>query len=128
MKKAASLLLPALTILLELLPGGAVLVFAPSPTERVRETYPYFSLTPLGYANAAPLITAALTCVLLGIAVIRAVTGSRALEKPLFILSAAAAVISVLPLLGGIEFYSVVGGIITAALAAESALAWVGEK
>ena len=52
----------ALTIVLELLPCGTVFcIFATSPTERVKETFSYFSLTPFGYANFAPLITATLT-------------------------------------------------------------------
>ena len=47
------------------LPMGAVCTFAISPTERVRETFSYFSLIPFGYANFAPLITAILTVVVL---------------------------------------------------------------
>ena len=56
MKKVCLAVLPALTIVLELLPLGAVCIFATSPTERVKETFSYFSLTPFGYANFAPLI------------------------------------------------------------------------
>ena len=63
MKKVCLAVLPALTIVLELLPLGAVCIFATSPTERVKETFSYFSLTPFGYANFAPLITAILTVV-----------------------------------------------------------------
>ena len=63
MKKVCLAVLPALTIALELLPFGAVCIFATSPTERVKETFSYFSLTPFGYANFAPLITAILTVV-----------------------------------------------------------------
>ena len=63
MKKVCLAVLPALTIVLELLPFGAVCIFATSPTERVKETFSYFSLTPFGYANFAPLITATLTAV-----------------------------------------------------------------
>jgi len=55
MKKVCLAVLPALTIVLELLPFGAVCIFATSPTERVKETFSYFSLTPFGYANFAPL-------------------------------------------------------------------------
>ena len=63
MKKVCLAVLPALTIVLELLPLGAVCIFATSPTERVKETFSYFSLIPFGYANFAPLITAILTVV-----------------------------------------------------------------
>ena len=44
MKKVCLAVLPALTIVLELLPLGAVCIFATSPTERVKETFSYFSL------------------------------------------------------------------------------------
>ena len=44
MKKISLVVFPALTIVLEALPLGAVCTFAPSPTERVRETFSYFSL------------------------------------------------------------------------------------
>ena len=39
MKKVCLAVLPALTIVLELLPLGAVCIFATSPTERVKETF-----------------------------------------------------------------------------------------
>ena len=42
MKKVCLAVLPALTIVLELLPFGAVCIFATSPTERVKETFSYF--------------------------------------------------------------------------------------
>ncbi len=51
MKKISLIVLPVLTILLEALPLGAVCIFAPSPTERITETFSYFSLIPFGYAN-----------------------------------------------------------------------------
>ena len=63
MKKISLVVFPALTIVLEALPMGAVCTFAIFPTERVRETFSYFSLIPFGYANFAPLITAILTVV-----------------------------------------------------------------
>ena len=126
MKKIRLLILPIITIILQILPCGAVLVFAPSPTERVRETFSYFNLTPFGYANFAPFITALLTCIILLLALI-----SIKLEKMLkavFWLSLAAAIISLLPLVFGIDYYSVVGGIITITLAIESVLAKISAK
>ena len=56
MKKVCLVVLPALTIVLELLPLGAVCIFATSPTERLKETFSYFSLTPFGYANFAFIV------------------------------------------------------------------------
>ena len=56
---AFALLLAAL--LLEILPLGAVLIFAPSPEERVRRTFSFFSLTPVGYANPFPMMAGVAT-------------------------------------------------------------------
>jgi len=126
MKKIRLLILPIITIVLEILPYGAVLVFAPSPTDRVRETFSYFSLTPFGYANFAPFITAMLTCVVLLLALI-SIKQTRVC-KALFIVSLIAAVISLLPLAFGFSYFSIVGVIITLMLAAESVLAKITNK
>lgn len=126
MKKIRLLILPIITIILQILPCGAVLVFAPSPTERVRETFSYFNLTPFGYANFAPFITALLTCIILLLALIS--IKLEKMRKAVFWLSLAAAIISLLPLVFGKDYYSVVGGIITITLAIESVLAKISAK
>ena len=126
MKKIRLLILPIITIILQILPCGAVLVFAPSPTERVRETFSYFNLTPFGYANFAPFITALLTCIILLLALIS--IKLEKMRKAVFWLSLATAIISLLPLGFGIDYYSVVGGIITITLAIESVLAKISAK
>ena len=48
------------SIVLEALPYGAVCNFA-TPEKTIRQTFSYFSLTPFGYANFGPFITACLT-------------------------------------------------------------------
>ena len=121
MKKIRLLILPIITIILQILPCGAVLVFAPSPTERVRETFSYFNLTPFGYANFAPFITALLTCIILLLALIS--IKLEKMRKAVFWLSLATAIISLLPLVFGIDYYSVISGMITITLAIESVLA-----
>ena len=126
MKKIRLLILPIITIILQILPCGAVLVFAPSPTERVRETFSYFNLTPFGYANFAPFITALLNCIILLLALIS--IKLEKMRKAVFWLSLATAIISLLPLVFGIDYYSVVGGIITITLAIESVLAKISAK
>lgn len=115
------LIFPIIAIILEILPCGAVLVFAPSPTDRVRETFSYFSLTPVGYANFAPFITALLTCVILLLALVS--IKLEKMRKAVFWLSLATAIISLLPLAFGMDYYSVISGMITIALAIESVLA-----
>ena len=115
MKKISLVVFPALTIVLEALPLGAVCTFAPSPTERVRETFSYFSLIPFGYANFAPLITAILTVVILLLSLKK-----DSVFNALFVLSIITAVISLMPLMYGLNNYSLVGALITIALVTES--------
>ena len=126
MKKIGLVVLPAITIMLELLPLGAVCIFATSPTERVKETFSYFSLTPFGYANFAPLITAILTVAIFLLSLF-ALKKSGAL-KALFVLSIIAAVISLLPLVYGLNYYTLVGALITVTLVIESILAKIQQK
>ena len=126
MKRIRLLILPIIALILEILPYGAVLVFAPSPTESVRETFSYFSLTPFGYANFGPFLTALLTCVVLALALIS--IKKEKFCKAVFAVSLAAAIISLSPLVFGAEFYSAVGCIITILLAVEGILAKMSEK
>ena len=126
MKKIGLVVLPAITIVLELLPLGAVCIFATSPAERVKETFSYFSLTPFGYANFAPLITAILTVAIFLLSLF-ALKKSGAL-KALFVLSIIAAVISLLPLVYGLNYYTLVGALITVTLVIESILAKIQQK
>ncbi len=122
MRKIGIVLLPIAALILETLPFGAVCVFAPSPTERVRQTFSYFSLTPFGYANFAPFLTALATCVMLLLAILALVKKSGKIVRTLFAVSVIAALLSLAPLLFGVEFYSVCGGFITAALVLEAVL------
>ena len=126
MKKIGLVVLPAITIVLELLPLGAVCIFATSPTERVKETFAYFSRTPFGYANFSPLITAILTVAIFLLSLF-ALKKSGAL-KALFVLSIITAVISLLPLVYGLNYYTLVGALITVTLVIESILAKIQQK
>ena len=126
MKKVCLVVLPALTIVLESLPLGAVCIFATSPTERVKETFSYFSLTPFGYANFAPLITAILTVAILLLSLFSLKKNS--VLKALFVLSIIAAVISLFPLMYGLNYYTLIGAFITIMLVTESVLAKIQQK
>ena len=126
MKKVCLAVLTALTIVLEALPLGAVCTFAPSPTERVRETFSYFSLIPFGYANFTPLITAILTVVILLLSLISLKKDS--VFNALFVLSIITAIISLMPLMYGLNNYSLVGALITIALVTESILVKAQQK
>ena len=126
MKKVCLAVLPALTIVLELLPLGAVCIFATSPTERVKETFSYFSLTPFGYANFAPLITATLTVAIFLLSLFS--LKKKGVLKALFVLSIITVVISLLPLMYGLNYYTLVGAFITVTLVIESVLAKIQQK
>ena len=126
MKKVCLAVLPALTIVLELLPLGAVCIFATSPTERVKETFSYFSLTPFGYANFAPLITATLTVAIFLLSLFS--LKKKGVLKALFVLSIITVVISLLPLMYGLTYYTLVGAFITVTLVIESILAKIQQK
>ena len=126
MKKISLIVLPVLTILLEALPLGAVCIFAPSPPERITETFSYFSLIPFGYANFAPLITAILTIIILLLSLISRKKNN--VLNAVFVFSFIAAIISLLPLMYGLNYYTPVGVFITIALAAECVLVKIQQK
>ena len=116
------LLLPVVTLILEILPYGAVCNFANPEGEPWRKTYSYFDLTPFGYANFAPLLTALVSCALLIWLAVFCITGKAAIALKARTLLCVAVVLSLCPLLFGIAYYSLVGGLITASLAGELAL------
>ena len=126
MKKICLVVFSALTIVLELLPCGTVCIFATSPTERVKETFSYFSLTPFGYANFAPLITATLTVAIFLLSLFS--LKKNGILKALFNLSIITVVISLLPLMYGLNYYTLVGAFITGTLVIESVLAKIQQK
>lgn len=118
-KKQILLILAVAVIILELLPFGAVLRFySPEDGEMIR-TYSYFSLTPYGYANFGPLITAVFSCILLALTVISFFVRKNGLNKAITAISASAFLTSLMPLMFGLSHFSAVGGVISALLLAE---------
>ena len=101
-------------LVLEVLPYGAVLHFANPEGEPFRETFSYFDLTPYGYANFGPFITAILTCVILVLSVISLFVdkGKNAIK----IIFLVALITSLMPLL--VNCYSMIGGVISILLLA----------
>lgn len=118
-KRLPYLILPVITLILELLPYGAVCNFANPNGDPWRETFSYFSLTPFGYANFSPFLTAVITCIVLVLLVIFALTGKQGVARKAGNILPVAAVLSLGPLLFGISYYSLVGGLISATLTAE---------
>ena len=117
MRKFALLICPLIILILELLPYGVVLNFANPEGEPFRETFSYFSLTPFGYANFGPFITAILSCILLVSVIIYVLKGK--LKKFSIILGIVTCVVSLSPLLFGLQYYSVIAGCITFLLGLE---------
>lgn len=116
-KKIITLALLLSALVLEILPYGAVCNFANPDGDPWRKTYSYFSLTPYGYANFGPLITAILTCVLLVI-IILSILLKKDWSKSISIISAIATLTSLAPLMFGFSNFSLVGAMISACILA----------
>lgn len=122
----------AAALILEALPYGAVLNFAVAPESgggTNRRTFSYFSMMPFGYANFGPLLTALIT-VLLAVLVLISCFGEnrRKLCSRIGVVSAAAVLFSIAPLMFGLSYYSVVGLIITLLLIAFAVLGFARAK
>ena len=122
-KRLLYLIAPITTLILEIIPYGAVCNFARPATDgsigHFRELYSYFDLLPFGYANFAPLITAILSCIILLLVVIYCITGKQKVLSIVKNTLPISAVISLCPLLLGIHFFSIVGALITVSLIAQ---------
>jgi len=98
------------------LPWGAVCNFA-SPEGAVRKTFSYFDPVPFGYANFGPLLTALFTVLLLVLIFLYWLRPRRAGQIALRAVSAVATLTSLMPLIYGLRFFSLVGGGISLLLA-----------
>ena len=120
-KKGIALLTTMIALILEILPYGAVCNFANPEGEPWRRTYSYFDLTPFGYANFAPLLTALLTCVLLLLLLVSLLT-KKPMKTPIRSVSVLATLLSLAPLLLGVSFFSIAGALISLSLFGTSIL------
>lgn len=122
-KRLQYLILPVITLILEILPYGAVCNFA-YPLEdgsigQLRELYSYFDLTPFGYANFAPLITAMITCLVFVLLLVFCAKGNAHIAVKAKNILYVAIGMSLGPLIFGIAYFSLVAGLITLSLIAE---------
>ena len=115
-KKSLFLILPLVALILELLPYGVVLNFANPEGEPWRKTYSYFSMMPFGYENIGPLITAILTCVLLVLVALYLFKSRKGLNTAIINVAGFATAASIMPLMFGFDYITVIGVIITALL------------
>lgn len=127
-KRFYYLFLPVITLILEILPFGAVCNFAVDGGGRIRETFSYFSLIPFGYANFSPFLTAVTTCAILLVILIYVISGKRAFAVVSKVLLCIAVGLSLCPLLYGVSYFSVVGGCISLTLATELLFIFVADK
>ena len=121
-KRFLHLIFPAIALILEILPYGAVCNFANPEGAPWRETFSYFSLTPFGYAHFSPFLTAVLTCIVFSVLALYCFTGSKKVRSTAKALLCAAVALSLCPLLLGLRFFSVTGAFITVSLVSELAL------
>ena len=113
------LILPVITVILEILPYGAVCNFGNPEGEPWRKTFSYFDMIPFGYANFAPLLTAITTCAILALLLVYLFADKHRMLSVAKRLLCVGTVLSLCPLLFGIRFFSVVGALITMSLVAE---------
>ena len=80
-KNIIPIIFTLIAIVLEILPFGAKLTFALDEGKTQEKLFSYFSMTPYGYANFMPFITAVLTCVLFILALIILIKDYARLKK-----------------------------------------------
>ena len=124
-KRLLYLILPIITLILEILPYGAVCNFANPEGETWRRTFSYFDLTPFGYANITPLLTAIITCVTLVLLLIYLFTGITKTSTAAKVFLCIGVALSLCPLLFGIRYFSVVGALITVSIISEIVLLFI---
>jgi len=117
--KKLLLILPVVTVILEALPYGAVLNFANPEGDPIRKTFSYFSLTPFGYANFAPFITAIITCIVFVMLLLYCITEKAFALKASKGLLVAGFVLSLCPLAFGVKSFTVVAMFISLSLFAQ---------
>lgn len=128
---AVSIILQIAALILELLPFGAVLVFAAGPTETVTHTYSYFNFALVGYANFTPLLTGILSIsiVISGIIALCRYDSAKKCKSAVFICSVIAVVLSLVPLLlFGSVGMTAISYIITAMMTASVCLQAVANR
>lgn len=117
---AAAIAFSAAALVLELLPLGVVMIFGTGSGENIKQTVSYFDLTVMGYANFAPIITGALTVVVivLGIVVLFKFQRAEIVKIAVLVCSVIAVLSSLAPLLFfGHEYMTFASYVISAMMA-----------
>lgn len=124
-KRVELLLIPLAALVLEALPIGVRMTFAPSPEQRVTAHYAWFHSLPFGFGVFGPFIASLLTVCLL-IAALFTWKKERRIAVPA--LAGAALLAGLSPLLYIPRSFTLWGGLICALLAAELVLSLLPEK
>lgn len=123
MKKRIVLsMLPIMAIACETLPYGAILRFASDAECIDIETFSYFDPVPFGFGNFGPLLTAILTVIILILTAINLFKTNKVIENVITVISILAVITSLMPLMFGFVYLSLVGAIISIILIAEAVL------
>ena len=129
-KRLVYLILPVITLILEIIPYGAVLYFGVGTGNggtTVRELFSYFDLIPFGYANFAPMITGIFTCIAVLFLIRYWISGKKKvaiIARKLFLVTA---VINLCPIFYGVRYLSFVGILVSVSLVAEAGLLTIGK-
>ena len=113
-------ILPVITLILQILPFGAVCNFAGPYGDSVRQTYSCFSLIPYGYGNLFPMAAGILNIATIVILAVYAVKSNRTLLTYSEIIAWCCFALSFCPLYYGMSYMSVVGVFIGTAFAFEA--------
>ena len=111
--KVLMLIISVVVLMLEILPYGAVCNFANPDGNPIKNIYSYFDLTPFGYANFGPFITAILTCILVVLSIVSFAKSRKKLSRTIQVISGVSVFTSILPIIYGISYISVIGVIIS---------------
>ncbi len=118
-RKLLYFILPIITLVLEILPYGAVCIFADGLNHIRRVTYSYFDLIPFGNANFAPLLTAIISCIVIIILIIYLFIDKYRIISLVKTLLLVALILSLCPLLYGFDYYSLIDLLITLSIFSE---------
>ena len=122
-KRIFTLVLPIITLILEILPYGVILNFGHVSQENevifTHQTYSYFSIIPFGYAHFLPLIVAIATCLLILLLIIYCI--HHKIQFLIFIKNLFLVVffLSLFVYLFDFEYFSLIGGMISLTLLGE---------
>lgn len=114
--KIVNLIMLVIVLAFEIFGRGAILYFGNPEGEDWYRVYSYFSLTPFGYANFGPFITAIFTCALLILTVIVLFKDSKKLNVTILVLGCVAVIASLSQLLYGLRYFNIISLAISVAL------------